>query len=480
MERVTSPSLDLKWSLTLRVAAVALLCFLVAATVALVQTYRDVRRANAHVADEIGEALEVQLLQIDTGMEVETGMGLRARFPYWTPVTGYLENAGQCARFLAPGGGVARSSCIGMRGGADSSPAWFAALCKWFPAALVGVARPVADASGHRSGVVMVTTERAALTETVWTRVSGLLALTALMVGTICVLQHAAISGALRPTRHILAGLARLSRGELSCRLPRFRLLELQRISEVFNLLAATLERATRENRQLAARLVDAQEQERLHLAQDLHDELAQSLAAMSAVAASIKATAETDCPALVPEADRLSRISIALMRSLRATLRALRPPEIDDFGLGPSLSALARQQERLADDRLRIELAFDGDLRSLPATAASHVYRIVQEGLTNINKHANARRARVTLGIRPEEGPETSSRRRWLDLTIEDDGRGAVEGETVSAANGLGLIGMRERVTALGGRLDIGRVDERGFRLHAVIPLDAQAGLAC
>jgi two-component system, NarL family, sensor histidine kinase UhpB len=200
-------------------------------------------------------------------------------------------------------------------------------------------------------------------------------------------LQYGAISRALRPIKDIMAGLDRLARGDLSCRLPNFRLIELQRISEVFNTLAANLDRTTREKTGLAAKLVDNQEQERLDLARDLHDELAQNLSTMSAVAASIKATAETECPALVPEANNLSQTSMAMMRSLRTTLRTLRPPEIDDFGLATSLATLARDQERLANWQLKISLEIDGDLRVLSRTAASHVYRIVQEGLTSATR---------------------------------------------------------------------------------------------
>ena len=129
----------------------------------------------------------------------------------------------------------------------------------------------------------------------------------------------------------------------------------------------------------------------------------------MSAVAASIKATAETECPALVPDARNLSQTSMAVLRALRTTLRSfLRPPEIDDFGLAASLTVLARDHEQLAGDRLKISLEINGDLRVLPPTAASHVYRIVQEGLTNINKHAQAARARVDLDFRPQAGDLT------------------------------------------------------------------------
>ena len=269
-----------------------------------------------------------------------------------------------------------------------------------------------------------------------------------------------------------------LARGDLSSRLPHFRLIELQRISEAFNTLAANLERTTREKMELAAKLVDHQEQERLDLARDLHDELAQSLSAMSAVAASIKATAENECPALVPDARNLSQTSMAVMRALRTTLRALRPPEIDDFGLAASLAVLARDHEQLAGGRLKISLEINGDLRVLPPTAASHVYRIVQEGLTNINKHAHAAQARVDLGFRPEAGDPTTSERRWLTLTIENDGCGAADSGMVAQGNGFGLIGMRERVMALGGQLDIIDLGDRGFKLHAMIPFEVPARL--
>ena len=466
-----SLKLDLKSSLTLGLVAAALFCFLIAVAIASFGTYRDVRQANARVADILVRQLQIELSRI------ESGIGVAAGFPDFDLVSEVLQSPGQCVQYVEADGSSARSSCIGFNRDIGQPPAWFAALWDWIPAVQADVARPVSYRD-KSYGTVVVTTERAAILAAIWKDVSALLGLTALIIGAICILQYAAISRALRPTKDILAGLDRLARGDLSCRLPNFRLIELQRISEGFNTLAANLEWATREKMQLAAKLVDHQEQERLDLARDLHDELAQSLSAMSAVAASIKATAETECPALVPEANNLSQTSMAVIKSLRTTLRALRPPEIDDFGLAASLAALARDQERSAGGQLRISLEIDGDLRALPPKAASHVYRIVQEGLTNINKHAHASRARVALGFRPQAGEHTTSERRWLALTIEDDGCGAVDGGTAADGNGLGLIGMRERVMALGGQLDVSDLGDQGFRLHAMIPFEAPVGL--
>ena len=466
-----APNLDLKSSLTLRVVAVAFFCFLIAAAFALFGTYRDVRQLNEHVADVLVRLLQIQLSRIATSNDVA------ARFPDLDPVTEVLQSAGQCVQYVKSDGNVARSSCIGFNRHIGKPPDWFAALCNWVLAARADVARPIAY-HGRPYGTVVVTIENAAVVAAIWKEVSGLVGLTGLVIGAICILQYGAISRALRPTKDILAGLDSLAHGDLSCRLPNFRLVELQRISEVFNTLAASLDRATREKMELAAKLVDNQERERLNLARDLHDELAQSLSAMSALAASIKASAETECPALVPEANHLSQISMAMMRSLRITLRTLRPPEIDDFGLAPSLSSLARDQERQADGRLKISLEIDGDLRVLPPTAASHVYRIVQEGLTNINKHAHAGQARVALSLGPEVGERTTPQRRWLALTIEDDGCGSVASRMAAEGSGLGLVGMRERVMALGGTLDVIDLGDKGFKLHAMIPFEAPVEL--
>jgi len=466
----TSPNVDLKTSLALRVAAVALLCFFVAAALALFGTYRDVRQANERLADIIDRQLQIQFYRIDAGLDA------LARFPNLEPVVDGVLGAGQCIRFLKPDGSLGRSSCVGVHRGDMEPPAWFVSLGGRLLATPADAIRPVSH-RGKTYGTLLVTTETEAVLASLWKDVSGMLGLTALLIAAICALQYVAISQALRPTRDILAGLDRLSRGDLSCRLPNFRLIELQRISEVFNALAENLDRTTRERTALAAKLVDQQEQERSHLARELHDEFAQTLSAISAAAASIKTTAEIECPVLVSEAENLSQLSIAMMRSLRSTLQTLRPPEINDFGLAASLLSLARNQERLAGGKLKILLKLDGDLKLLPSTAASHIYRIVQEGLTNIGKHANASRASVALDFRPEPAEGTSDR-RWLALTIEDDGCGAVDHDVATEGDGqggLGLIGMRERAAALGGQLNVVQLD-RGFRLQAMIPIGAGA----
>ena len=211
-----APNLDLKSSLTLRVVAVALFCFLIAAALALFGTYRDVRQLNEHVADVLVRQLQMQLSRIETSRDVA------ARFPDLDPVTEVLQSAGQCVQYVKSDGSIARSSCIGFNRDIGKPPDWFAALCDWIPAARADVARPISY-RGRSYGTVVVTIESAAIAAAIWKEVSGLLGLTGLVIGAICILQYGAISRALRPTKDILAGLDRLARGDLSCRLPNFR-----------------------------------------------------------------------------------------------------------------------------------------------------------------------------------------------------------------------------------------------------------------
>src|SRR5262249_8870838 len=161
----------------------------------------------------------------------------QARFPDWEQVIGRLQSAGQYIRLVTPEGNVARSSCMGTNPGTGTLPEWVSGMGTWLLGAQTEIARPVSYRE-KSYGTLVVTTDTDVALSAVWRAVSGLLGLSALVVTAICLLQYVAISRALRPTRDILHGLDTLAQGDLSYRLPAFRLIELQRISEVFNTLA--------------------------------------------------------------------------------------------------------------------------------------------------------------------------------------------------------------------------------------------------
>ena len=201
---------------------------------------------------------------------------------------------------------------------------------------------------------------------------------------------------------------------------------------------------------QLTRLLLRAQEDERRRIARELHDEAGQVL---TAVKIELDLDGRTDAGALVGRA-------LAQVRDLS---NLLRPSVLDDLGLVAAVTALV-------DDfsmRTRISTTVDlgGATRRLPADIEVVIYRVVQEALTNIAKHAQATRAAVTLTLDA----------RAANLTVEDNGRGMqAAGTTVDMAEPhLGLLGMRERVTAAGGTLGISAGPNGGLKIDARIPTE-------
>ena len=204
---------------------------------------------------------------------------------------------------------------------------------------------------------------------------------------------------------------------------------------------------------QLTRLLLRAQEDERRRIARELHDEAGQVL---TAVKIELDLEGRTDAGALVGRA----------LAQVRDVSNLLRPSVLDDLGLVAALTALV-------DDfsmRTRISTKVDvgGATHRLPPDIEVVIYRVVQEALTNIAKHAQATRASVSLTFDD----------RHTRLIVEDDGRGMkTTGTPVDATEPhLGLLGMRERVTAVGGTLGIGSGPQGGLRIEARIPTGSAA----
>jgi signal transduction histidine kinase len=210
-----------------------------------------------------------------------------------------------------------------------------------------------------------------------------------------------------------------------------------------------------------SARLMAAQEEERRRLARELHDELGQSLTAVNAYLWLIeKELPESQATqrGRAGEARRLVSKTLAEMRELS---HLLRPSTLDDLGLVPSLDS----HLKAFADQHQIATSFTADdlPERMPAAVETALYRITQEALTNVARHSGARRVRVTLA---RAGGE-------LRLEIADDGRG-LPVRAGGPRSGNGLVGIRERVHALGGTMTIG--SESGVRLSVRMPLPPAA----
>jgi glucose-6-phosphate-specific signal transduction histidine kinase len=227
----------------------------------------------------------------------------------------------------------------------------------------------------------------------------------------------------------------------------------------------ARLSESLAEQRRLAQRYVLLQEAERKALARELHDELGQYLNAIKIDAVALR---DDESPS---EARRLSATSIItnadhVYGTVGGLIRRLRPVGLDELGLAAALEHIV-DGARARAPSTRFNLAIEGDVEHLGETSDLTIYRLVQEGLTNCAKHAAASNVEIQL-VRSR-----ITQRDSIVLTMTDNGSGANWAADAGRKDGLGLVGMRERVEALGGELHITTAPGYGFRFVASFPLE-------
>lgn len=290
--------------------------------------------------------------------------------------------------------------------------------------------------------------------------VLGILALNALI--------YVRVGRALKPSEDILRVLGRMEQGDLSVRMPPFALIELQRIGSVFNHMADRVQAAMAERQDLARHILAARDEERRHLARELHDECGQYLSSLRAEAAFAEDLAREGLPALLPCAQAINRSAAHLLESLQTLVRQLRPVGLEEFGLAASLEQLVESWNRRSDGACRYHLDLAPALRQAPPmddNLTLTIYRVAQESLTNASRHSRA--SRVALRLYPAESAAEGG---GLNLSVEDDGIF----EQQAPATGFGLLGMRERVQALGGRLQLLPRMPSGLRVEVWLPWPA------
>jgi signal transduction histidine kinase len=227
-------------------------------------------------------------------------------------------------------------------------------------------------------------------------------------------------------------------------------------------------------NRHLAQQLIGLQESERAALARELHDELGQRCTAMRIEAALVEGAVQGrglpaggDAAAEVgAAAHRIAANAQALHELVRGMLRRLRPPQLDELGLVDALQALCESWETTSG--VACVLHHEGRFDDLPDAAGVAVYRIAQEALSNVMRHARARTARVRL-LRGADGA--------LTLQVRDDGGGMPalpQGSEFPPLQGLGLLGASERAAVLGGTLHVDSWPWEGTTLTLQLPAGA------
>jgi two-component system sensor histidine kinase UhpB len=274
----------------------------------------------------------------------------------------------------------------------------------------------------------------------------------------------------LRPVAQVQLALTRLQAGQLETRLPRFPVKDIDDISQRFNQCAAAMQAADTHRRDLNRRVINAEEEERRRLARELHDELGQSLTAIKVDAAYIAREAAGSAPKIVDSARSIEGLSSNIMELIRSMLARLRPHGLETVGLRETLQDLVSGWQARVADRFDCSLTIRGDVAVLPPDLNITVYRLIQECLTNAVRYSRAKSIAVDLSL-----DARSSSEPWRVL-LEVTEAGAADNQAAVGTSGTGLLGMRERVEAHGGELEINLSPQGGLSLRAWLPMTAPA----
>jgi glucose-6-phosphate-specific signal transduction histidine kinase len=269
------------------------------------------------------------------------------------------------------------------------------------------------------------------------------------------------------------AAAQQVERGNYTVSVPTESKDEVGKMAAAFNRMVAEISNRTRqreqaeartkklldENRQLIQTSLTVQEEERRHLARELHDELGQCITAIQADAESIRDLSRGKDERIVTRSGAILDVSARIYKVVHSMMQRLRPGILDDLGL---VEALRDEISAWQDRHPEIECVFNvsGKLSTAGERINITIYRITQECLTNIAKYAQA--SHVVIDLAEQEGR--------LLLAIVDDGRGM---DLSGPRSGLGLIGMRERVEALGGEISLEAAEGQGVAVRITVPLN-------
>lgn len=235
-----------------------------------------------------------------------------------------------------------------------------------------------------------------------------------------------------------------------------------KRLLEQLSRQVAALDTANRALQEAQRRLLTEREQERKHLARELHDQVIQDLVSINYQLEVLSEDSTLSCE--VQEALNQTREDIrALVAEVRRICGDLRPPTIDSLGLGAAIRSYAQEWQKRTG--IRVRMYIDEGLGRLPEAIELSLFRIVQEGLNNVWKHADATEVEIRVH---------HSSARMLSITIADNGRGLPQNFDLAAASRaghFGLLGISERVALLGGRLILKNRSQGGLLIHVEVP---------
>jgi two-component system, NarL family, sensor histidine kinase UhpB len=309
--------------------------------------------------------------------------------------------------------------------------------------------------NGRFIGELVVTPDPSYEIAEVWKDTTGLIGLVAAVFLLINLFVYIAVRYTFKPVSNILAGLVQIEQGQYTTRLPNFKQTELKDIGEKFNVMADTLQKSAQNNHRLTQQIINLQEDERKSLARDIHDEIGQYLTAIHVDASAIMNAKKMSTAK--DSAREISDVTQQMMLMVQDLLQRLRPRIIDELGIGLAIGELVhhwRQKNR----KVAINCAVTKDVGLIDESVAITAYRVMQESLTNISKHANASNVNI----------EVVQDKHKIYIKIEDDGIGF---DKTKMSDGYGLVGMKERIQGLLGEMRIESLHGLGTKIHVTLP---------
>ncbi len=319
---------------------------------------------------------------------------------------------------------------------AASAPVWFTRLVR---VSEVERRRPLTE-DGAVS--IVIRSNAAAEIGEVWQESRSFLGMLLLLLFAINAFLYYTIGRWLAPVRQIVASLEHAEQGDFSSQVQLVSLPELRVISEKLNHLIGSLRSSKAENARLSRLSLQIQEEERRSLAMELHDEMGQALSAIKAIAWSLQQQVSGQHNSLERGAEKIGNIASGMSTRVRTLLSRLRPDNLDELGLLPALDFMVAAWNE-NHPGCHCSLSSDSSFAVLRDPQRMHVYRILQEALTNVARHSDATQVHLVL-----QGAHDK-----MLIWISDNGCGFNEHQHQP---GMGLAGIRERSQALGGQLSL------------------------
>ena len=350
----------------------------------------------------------------------------------------------------------------GEENDAGSVPGWFVTLVH---PRTTSVSVPV-SIHGKRTALVITSLPNDEISE-IWDGVLTQLAVGSAVALTLFLITMIVVGRALAPLEALSQAMSGIKSGSYSVHIEPGGAPELAAICTKMNRLAETLGEAIEEKRRLAERAVSLQDVEREEIARELHDEFGPYLFTLRVHAGALMRLAKAG----LPDTDGVRKHGGAILDQIndlqqftRRILERLRPVGLAELGLREALGALLRMWNK-SHPEVEIETTISRSLGETGETADLTIYRVVQEALTNVFRHARA--TAVNVSIEPaERSAGVQGNRDYALVRVRDNGRGLKPGEKF----GFGLTGMRERILALGGTLTVASGDG-GVTIEAMVP---------